>query len=89
MLLTAATLPQVVKLLRTRSARDFSWAFAALNFAGISLIGARSLVIQEWAFVAVNSLTAAFWLLVFGMKAATELPLGREQPLVAAVADPD
>lgn len=70
-LLTAATLPQVVKLFRTRSARDFAWGFTLLNFAGISLIGLRSYEIQEWAFVAVNSFTATFWLLVFAMKFAT------------------
>jgi MtN3 and saliva related transmembrane protein len=70
-LLTAATIPQVVKLLRTRSAGDFSYGFAVLNFVGIAMLGLRSLQIGEWGFVFVNATTAAFWALVLGMKLAT------------------
>lgn len=60
-LLGAATLPQFVRLLRTRSVDDLTWSFILLNFLGLSLLAARSAVIREWAFLAVNLLTATFW----------------------------
>jgi uncharacterized protein with PQ loop repeat len=69
-LLAAATLPQAVRLVRTREADDFSWAFGALNFAGLALLAARSFVIEEWAFVAINTITTLFWGLVLLVKLA-------------------
>ncbi|GEM_PF-2610274 len=68
-LLVAATLPQAARLVRTRRADDLTWGFVALNAGGIALLGLRSAEIGEWGFVAVNASTAAFWLLVAGIKA--------------------
>jgi hypothetical protein len=68
-LLGIATIPQAVRLLRAREAGGFGWSFAGLNFAGLSLLALRSLVIEEWAFVAINTLTTLFWGLVLVVKA--------------------
>lgn len=67
-LLGAATLPQAARLLRTREAGDFSWAFTAMNFLGLAFLAARSWVIEEWAFLAINTLTTLFWGLVLVIK---------------------
>lgn len=68
-LLAAATVPQAVKLVRTRDVHGFAWAFITLNFVGILFLLVRSLEIREWPFVAINAITAAFWLLVIVLKA--------------------
>lgn len=68
LLLVAATLPQAVQLLRTREAGDFGWAFTTLNFLGLALLSVRSLIIEEWAFVAINTITTLFWGLVLVVK---------------------
>lgn len=67
-LLGAATLPQAVRLLRTRRAGDFGWAFTVLNFVGLALLATRSWIIEEWAFLAINVLTTTFWGLVAVVK---------------------
>jgi uncharacterized protein with PQ loop repeat len=79
-LLAAATLPQAVRLLRTREADDFSWAFSTLNFAGLALLAVRSFVIEEWAFLAVNTVTTLFWGLVLLVKLDTPFPSRPEAP---------
>lgn len=68
-LLAASVLPQGWKLLRSWRADDFGWPFVLLNLAGLVLLAARSGELREWAFVAVNLLGAAFWLLVLAVKA--------------------
>jgi hypothetical protein len=68
-LLVAATVPQAAHLLAKRRADDLSWPFVLLNAAGISLLAARSAVIGETAFLAVNLVTASFW----GLAAAVKL----------------
>jgi uncharacterized protein with PQ loop repeat len=72
-LLGAATLPQAVQLLQTQQARDFGWTFSILNFLGLALLATRSVVIEEWAFVAINTVTTAFWGLVIAVKVATHV----------------
>lgn len=72
-LLGAATLPQAVKLLRSRQAGDFGWAFSILNFLGLALLAARSWVIEEWAFLAINVVATLFWGLVLVVKAAATI----------------
>lgn len=67
-LLGVATLPQAAKLLRQRRADDFGWAFTLLNVAGLAMLAMRALVIEEWAFFAINALTTAFWGLAVGVK---------------------
>lgn len=71
-LLVAATVPQAVRLVRTRRADDLAWSFVGLNVVGIALLGARSAQIGEWGFVAVNASTTAFWLLAASVKARGE-----------------
>lgn len=63
LLLLVATLPQAVRLLRTRRADDLAWSFVLLNAAGIALLALRSQEIGETAFLALNVGTALFWLL--------------------------
>ena len=67
-LLAVATVPQAVKLLRTRSARDLGWGFVALNIAGIALFAARSAELGEVPFLAANLVTAGFWGLAGAVK---------------------
>lgn len=74
LLLGTATLPQAVRLLRTRRADDFGWTFSTLNAAGLALLAARSWVIEEWAFLAINTVTTLFWLLVLAVKLAFPSP---------------
>lgn len=69
-LLGAATLPQAIQLLRTRQAGDFGWPFTVLNVVGLALLAARSWIIEEWAFLAINLLTTSFWVLVLVIKLA-------------------
>lgn len=85
-LLGAATLPQAARLLRTREAGDFSWAFTVMNLVGLALLAARSYVIEEWAFLAINTLTTAFWGLVLAIKLTS--PAQDLAPLQADGAEP-
>lgn len=67
-LLTAATLPQVVHLARTRDATSFAWSFVLMNAVGIALLAWRSWEIGERAFLALNVTTALFWAFVAALK---------------------
>jgi hypothetical protein len=67
-LLGIATIPQALILLRTRNVGGFGWAFSVFNFIGLGFLAARSLAIQEWAFLGINLLTTSFWGMVVGMK---------------------
>lgn len=60
-LLLLAAIPQAAQILRTRRADGITWGFAALNFAGITLLGLRSAEIGELAFLVLNAATATFW----------------------------
>jgi hypothetical protein len=66
----AATIPQAIRLARTRDASGMTWGFVAMNAVGIALLGARSAEIGEWAFVGVNATTAAFWVSAAAFKAS-------------------
>lgn len=79
LLLGAATLPQAVRLLRTRRAHDFGWTFSMLNAAGLALLAARSWIIEAWAFLAINTLTTLFWLLVLAVKLVSAYPRPQAQ----------
>lgn len=80
-LLSASLVPQTWKLIRTRRAHDFGWPFVILNLFGLSLLAVRSAQLGQAAFLVVNSLGAAFWLLVLGTKT---LDGGRGAPRVHA-----
>ena len=73
-LLGAATLPQAIRLARTRSAREFHAAFAALNLAGLVLLAIRSAGLGERSFLAINLVGAAFWLAILVVKAVDARP---------------
>jgi MtN3 and saliva related transmembrane protein len=73
-MLTAAILPQVVKLWRTRDASSFAWGFVALNAIGIALLAWRSYEIGERAFLILNVTTALFWAFVAVVKLASTPP---------------
>ena len=68
LLLLAATAPQVVRLVRTRRADDFSLGFAALNVAGLVFLSLRSWEIGEGWFLTLNLTTASFWLAIVLVK---------------------
>lgn len=70
-LLLLAAVPQTIEIARTRRADGITWGFAALNFAGILLLGLRSAEIGEPAFVLLNAVTATFWGGVLVVKAVT------------------
>ena len=67
-MLAAATLPQVVRLWRTRDAGAFAWGFVLLNAIGITLLAMRSWEIGERAFLLLNLTTASFWVFVALLK---------------------
>lgn len=69
LLLAAATVPQVAKLLRDRRADDFHYGFITLHLVGLALLAMRSAELGEWAFFGINLLGACFWLFVFALKA--------------------
>lgn len=68
-LLAVATVPQAVRLVKTRDVENITWAFAVLTLVGLVLLCIRSVEIREWAFVAINAFTACFWALVVALKA--------------------
>ena len=68
-LLAASVLPQGWRILRSWRVDDFGWPFVLLNLVGLLLLATRSGELGEGAFVAVNLLGAAFWLLVMAVKA--------------------
>lgn len=67
-LLAVATVPQAVRLVKTREVGNITWPFAVLTLLGLLLLLVRSLEIREWAFVAINGFTACFWFLVVALK---------------------
>lgn len=84
LLLGAAIVPQVVKLARSRTARDFSWLFVLLNLAGLVFLAFRSAELGEIAFLAINVAAAGFWLFAFALKvweAGNRSPESTESPL--------
>lgn len=72
-----ATVPQAVKLFRTRDASSFSFPFVALNAAGIGLLLVRSIELRDPGFMVVNSVTFSFWLALAGFKLRDRARLAR------------
>lgn len=60
-LLAVATVPQFVRLARTRDAASLSAWFIGLNAAGLLLLTWRSAQLGDAAFLGINLLGAAFW----------------------------
>ncbi|MHB8585719.1 MAG: PQ-loop domain-containing transporter [Thermoplasmatota archaeon] len=82
-LLTAATIPQAVRLVRRRSATDFGWPFVAMNAGGLVFLVARSLELAEIPFVIVNLVGLTFWLGVAALKAWSAWADRTSNPTVA------
>lgn len=76
-LLTGATLPQAARLVRSRSARDFSWGFIMLSLTGCLLLCWHAIRLDDTAFALVNGSGVAFWCLVAAMRWAGRSPQDR------------
>ena len=66
---TAAWLPQVLKTWKTRTAKDFSWAYLALFSSGVSGWTIYGFLKKDWVIVAANAVTLLLVLTVAFVKA--------------------
>lgn len=66
---TSAWIPQTVKSVRTRSARDFSWPSLVMLCIGVSLWLAYGLVRRDAAIVGANAVTLVLILVIALVKA--------------------
>lgn len=67
-LLTLAALPQIVRLVATRRAEDFSASYVAISLTGCVLLTLHAVLIADVAFLVVNGCGTGFWLLVTWVK---------------------
>ena len=67
-LTTIAFLPQVLKVWKTRSARDISLGMYCLFATGVLLWLVYGLLIVAWPVIIANVITLALALLIIGMK---------------------
>lgn len=74
---TAAFLPQVVQVWRSRSARDISLAMYALFVSGLLLWTVYGLLLGAWPIVVANALTLVLAGSVLVMKLRFRSPLAR------------
>ena len=65
---TAAWLPQVIKTWRSRSAKDFSWAYMALFTSGVSLWIVYGVLKKDGVVIAANAVTLLLVLTVLFVK---------------------
>ena len=65
---TGAWVPQALKSLRSRSARDFSWASLGMLTAGISLWLAYGVARRDAAIVGANAVTLLLVLVIAAVK---------------------
>lgn len=84
-LTTGCWLPQLFKAWRTRSARDFSWAYLAVFGTGIVLWICYGIAMRDLAIVVTNTLTISLTLGVVGLKLRFDrfAPVGVSQEEVA------
>ena len=66
---TAAWLPQVLKTWRTRTAKDFSWAYLTLFSSGVAGWMVYGVMKKDWVIVAANAVTLLLVLTVVFVKA--------------------
>jgi MtN3 and saliva related transmembrane protein len=78
-LTTLAFVPQVVRTLRTRSAKDLSWGMLLIFILGVILWLAYGLALGSWPIILCNSLTLGLNLVIAAVKA--------QQPARAATAE--
>lgn len=67
-LTTLAFVPQVVRTLRTRSAKDLSWGMLLIFILGVILWLAYGLVLDSWPIILCNSLTLGLNLVIVAVK---------------------
>jgi MtN3 and saliva related transmembrane protein len=65
---TAAWLPQVLKTWKTRSAKDFSWAYLTLFSSGVAGWTIYGFLKRDWVIVAANAVTLLLVLTVAFVK---------------------
>jgi MtN3 and saliva related transmembrane protein len=68
-LTTLAFVPQVVRTLRTRSAKDLSWGMLLIFILGVILWLAYGLALGSWPIILCNGLTLGLNLVIAAVKA--------------------
>ncbi|WHT18191.1 SemiSWEET family transporter [Crossiella sp. CA-258035] len=81
-LTTACWLPQVVRCLKRRSARDFSWVYLVALGSGVFCWVLYGIGRADTVIIATNSLTLLLLSVLVAVKLRTEL--GRDRVLVSA-----
>jgi MtN3 and saliva related transmembrane protein len=69
---TGAWVPQTIKTLRSRSAKDFSWSSLAMLVLGISLWLGYGVLRRDVAVVFANAFTLVLVLIIVAVKRASE-----------------
>ena len=67
-LTTIAFVPQVVRILRTRSAHDISWGMFSIFSAGVALWLWYGIRLESPPLIAANAVTLALALTILGLK---------------------
>ncbi|GAB4210418.1 MAG: hypothetical protein OHK0012_00620 [Synechococcales cyanobacterium] len=67
-LTTASFLPQAIKSIRTRSTRDFSWAYLLLFSFGVALWNLYGVLRDDLAVMAANTVTLGLVLVIVAVK---------------------
>jgi MtN3 and saliva related transmembrane protein len=65
---TSCWLPQVLKTVRTRSARDFSWLYLTMLIIGVTCWVVYGFLEKDWIVVTANAATLALVLVVTAVK---------------------
>lgn len=69
---TGAWVPQTIKTLRSRSAKDFSWSSLAMLVLGTSLWLGYGVLRRDLALVSANAFILALVLIIVAVKRASE-----------------
>lgn len=85
---TLSCVPQLVKVLRTRSCDDLSWGLLGIQFAGNVLWVAYGGMLHNWNIVGFNVVTASLFGTLAVLKARFRLDRRKDIESVALVASP-
>lgn len=69
---TLAFVPQVLRTLKTRSARDLSWGMLLIFILGVILWLAYGVVLDSWPIIVCNALTLLLNLVIAAVKATQD-----------------
>ncbi len=69
-----AFVPQVLRTVRTRSARDLSWGMLLIFIFGVLLWLAYGVALDSWPIIVCNALTLALNLVIVAVKATQPAP---------------